>query len=289
MTELTRLVIQYQKDGSGYEEIVRKASIVIYSYPGRIRTLTEDDKGDFLLYFVPKLQQIILNYQPERAAFEPYLRMCMKYRIMSYLVSRHRTCAYDPAETHIGSWEVRDMPAAADVLIATTLSSDGTPLIHPRVERTLRRLNRKSVLCFCLKAICDADDTTILRMARLCEADPNWLLHCKYLLLDGMGPRRRRRARMGARIGSLYARMYKLEKRFYAEADPEIRESLEHTLDHVRWHYERNCARARRLALRPTNRDIAILLHVAKGTVDNAVYTVRLALSKALVEEYWRP
>ncbi|MFP4508797.1 MAG: hypothetical protein ACLFNQ_01565 [Spirochaetaceae bacterium] len=288
MTELTRLVMRYQNDGSGYDEIVQKASVVIYAYPGKLRALTEDDKGDFLLYFVPKLEQIIVNYQPERAEFEPYLRMCMKYRIMSYLVSRHRTCSYHPAETHIGSWEVRDMPAAPEVLITTIRDASSTALLHPRIERTLRRLNRKSVLCFCLKAICDADEATIVRMARLCATDPNWLVHCKYLLLDGMGPRRRRRMRMGARIGSLYARMYKLEKQYYTETDPDKRKSLEQTILNVRSQYERNCTRARKLALRPTNRDIAILLHVAKGTVDNAVYTVRLALSEALVEEYRR-
>ncbi|TVQ23962.1 MAG: hypothetical protein EA383_12325 [Spirochaetaceae bacterium] len=284
MTDLTQLVIRYQDTGYGYEEIVRKTSVMIYRYPGTIPSLTDDDRGDFLLYFTPRLKQIVSRYQPERAEFEPYLRMCMKYRIMSYLISRHRTTRYDPADTHIGSWELRETPDASELHSVTIDTSVIGSLLEPPVQRVLRRLSRTSVLCFCLKAICDADERTIIRIAELCSSDATWLMHCKYVLLETLGPRRRRQALIGARIGRLYTRIYNLEKRLYGESDPVTRRSLDQKLANSRRLYQQNCRRLRRLSLRPTNSNIAALLHVAKGTVDNAVFTVRNALEKAISE-----
>ncbi len=284
MTDLTRRVIAFQLYGDGFDEIVQQASLLIYAYPATVPTLTEDDCGDFLIFFVPRLRTLIRNYRPERAEFEPYLRMCMRYRIMSYLASRHRSCRYEPADSYIGSWDLQETPADVfpkqQPIDTIALAS----LLDTRTQRALRRLSRKSVLCFCLKAICDADDETIVRMAQLCATDVTWLIHCRYLLLSTLTPRRARLKRMGARTGRLYERIYNLEYRYFRETDPEIRAELDRKIQVSKRLYDQNCSRARRLTLRPTNRDIASILHVAKGTVDHAVYAVRNALTRALME-----
>ncbi len=58
MESITESVLRYQKTGSGYEEIVKRISMIIYNYPKRLHILTEEDQSDFYLSFYILLKEV---------------------------------------------------------------------------------------------------------------------------------------------------------------------------------------------------------------------------------------
>ncbi len=154
------------------------------------------------------------------------------------------------------------------------------------IGRRLQEFNaaNKGLLFFCLKAICDVDDIRLPSVARLCGVSTEWLVEVRTMLTGKTEKRRNRLARLRRRQETLYSRLRDAEEHLVAEPDLERRSALRARIDRLSFAYRRASHEACHTNLRPSNTDIADMLHVPKGTVDSGIARAREVLTSSLKE-----
>ena len=295
MSDLTRAVMRYKETGFGFEEIRARLFLLIYDYPKVRRRLDADVCGNFLIYMMPRIESLIERYKHETVAFEGYLNVCLRWRLKSFL--RAETTRRTRSEREVDPYIWQDInhdayaeePAAPYGPSATLTAALEVPSsqLPDSPCRKLREFNarNKGLLFFCLKAICDVDDVKLPSIARLCGVSSEWLSESRDILMRKTKKRRARLSRLRARQETLYSRLRDAQERLVAEAEPERRSELRTLIQHLSCAYRKASHEAIHTNLRPSNSDIAEMLHIPKGTVDGGITRAREVLTSSLNEQ----
>lgn len=100
MTPLTLAVLVYQHTGNGLKEIQDMILIMAYRYPIGTKLIPDDDAGDFLLFFIPRISFIITEFSFQGYPFETYLKSCIRWRVRSYYQIQKRRHARELSFIH---------------------------------------------------------------------------------------------------------------------------------------------------------------------------------------------
>lgn len=294
MSELTRAIMRYKETGTGFEEIRARLYLLIYDYPKARRRLDSDVCGNFLIYMMPRIESLIERYRRETVAFEGYLNVCLRWRLKSFL--RHEKTLQTRSAREVDPYVWQDInedayaeePAAAYNASITLKSALEVPSsqLPQSPYRKLREFNarNKGLLFFCLKAICDVDDLKLPSVARLCGVSYEWLAESREILTGKTTKRRKRLSRLRTRQETLYSRLRDAQERLVTEAEPERKNELRSLIRNLSCAYRKASHEAGHTNLRPSNYDIAELLHVPKGTVDSGIARARQVLSSSLID-----
>ncbi len=281
---MTAAVVHYQRTGAGQRELLDRVGAYAYRFPlwqGRQRD--EDDCGEFYLYCRPRLQEAVDRFQDQGRPFEAYLRSVLAWQLCSYYRSKDRREA---------AWRLASTPALWDAEAAALAT--GTPEapeqdapeqqspaaapVAPSAAAGLDNgVTRRRVLFAVLKNCHRLPDTQVSAWAGLCErADLPALIGRARRATAGS---QRRWLRLRERSNRAFARARMIEGQLLANPDAERRLLLERRLRRARGAATNAQAELRVVRLGPSNRQIAQLLGIPKGTVDTGLFWLKRRFS----------
>jgi hypothetical protein len=294
---LTEQVVDYQQSGRGYERLIERIALEIYTYPRGRGKWNEDDASDFFCYFFPKVPALINRFVFHGRPFEVYLKTTMKLQLRTFAVRRTSSQIYGHILTDGGFWAADDggyddsyagYAGGAAMEAAEPESTDPAFLPTPEARRVLRidhNLHiidptlRKRFLFLVLKGAASVSGHMIRRAAVLASCDAGWIFRCVDALRDTLAARRERLCMLRERRNHYYFRMFCMQEELKIATDEESRRRLADAMCLIRTRLAGTLEEISRVPLTPTHKDIAEVMGVPKGSVDSGLYYLRSALA----------
>jgi hypothetical protein len=274
---LNEMVLRYQRSGEGLEQILAVVGPAIYRYPAGKYGSCEDDCGEFFLFFYPRLLRTLARFREQGKPFEWYLNsvLCWQYRV--YRRSRQRQEVCWRAGSRRDFWELPDSPGVA----AEEGSDAYARVFRPdRRGRVPKAADRKRLLFLSLKNVWFLDESVLPRLSQATGVETARLAAMARRLREQLCQRQVRLHRLYERRNRLFAKLILLQQELEQEIEP--RYTLELSVRLARLQRSLRLVRRRigSVSLRPTNREIAEVLRVPKGTVDTSLYWLRNRLAR---------
>lgn len=281
---MTAAVVHYQRTGMGRRELFDRVGAYAYRFPlWNGRQNDEDDCGDFYLFCRPRLQEAVDRFQDQGRPFEAYLQSVLTWQLASYYRSKDR---------HEAAWRLAGTPALWDAEAAALAAGtpeqgtpeqgapeqgapeQGAPTAAPDAPSGLDHgATRRRVLFAVLKNCHRLPDTQVSAWAGLCDRSDLPALIGRARQASASSQRRWRRLRERSNRAFATARL--IEGQLLAEPDAERRQVLKRRLRRVRGTATNARAELRVVRLGPSNRQIAQLLGIPKGTVDTGLFWLK--------------
>lgn len=289
MTCLTLAVITYHHTGEGLKEIQDTILILAYRYPTCTRVLSDDDAGDFLLFFIPRMMVIINEFTYQGYSFETYLKSCIRWRVKSFhqLQKRQyvRELSYMHNITHTSSHEdsyelleeIDDLHAAESVPWYHRGPSDAQSTILKSMNN---EPDRRRMLLIALHSARFVDDVLIEKLAIFCQRPKKELFELFDTVWDLQSQQWERIEQYRVKRDRLFASYLDCQIQIETSVDPEeiLRlKDLEHAI-HVRMAQTREHLAYLERGLPQTT--LARIVGIPKGTVNSGFFYMRRKLSK---------
>lgn len=280
MESLTKKVLEFQKTGAGLSALVDELAPRVYQFPRRKMGWDEDACGDFYLYFQPRLLRLLSRFQDLGKPFESYLCAVLGWQLRNFARERRRgerawsaTLRLDPAD-----------PTGEGVREEEQLGP--CPRISPRMLAVIRTdSDRRNFLFLLLKCATHIDREKAEALAPLTGVSAARFLSLASSLAERRAHREQRLAVFVARRNRAFCLARLLEGELRLETDPFRRQGMERRLASANRRMAMAMTRMSRVAVMPTNREIAESLGVPKGTVDSGLYLLKRKLASALDPE----
>jgi len=268
-------VLRYQRTGAGQRELLDRIGAYVYRFPlWQGRPVDDDDCGEFYLYCRPRLQELIDRFQDQGRPFEAYLKSALTWQLRSYYRSKGRRDAAWRLATTPPFW---DPDAAALSSGAPGVRANRAPAAPP-AEQAVAAADgnpavRRRVLFAVLKNCLRMHDTHVPAWAGLCgRADLQALIgRARRASADSQ----RRWRRLHERSNHAFAKARMIEGQLRDETDADRQQLLEQRLRRARRTAANARAELRAVRLGPSNRQIAELLGIPKGTVDTGLFWLK--------------
>jgi len=273
MKTLTEKVLRYQETGEGLEEIVKDIAPRVYQFPRRTMGWDEDACGDFYVFVHPRMLRLLGKFRDLGKPFESYLWAVLGWQLRNFARERRQRERSWSVSLRMDEGE-REGPDDSEP------AAEGLPFFAPRVARALRSdADRRNFLFLLLKCSRSIDPATAAPLAALAGVPAGHLLDTVSALKDMRGSRERRQEAFRCRRNRAFTKVRLLETELKIEADPQRLDALRTALSKARKRMESAAHKMSRVGLSPTNREIASVLGVPKGTVDSGLYWLKRKLS----------
>jgi len=277
---LTEKVLHYQQTRAGLTELMSDLAPRVYLFPQRKMGWDEDACGEFYVFFHPRLVRLLDRFRDQGKPFESYLCSVLAWQLRNFARERKR------GER---SWNValRIEPEHETESAEPAPGDADDEAILPAGGRELTALirtgsDRRNLLFLILKCSRNLDPGRTAALARLAGVPPERLASLMVELCEHRAPREARLETFRRRRNGAFSQVRLLETELPGETDEEKRVELSVRLQKARRRMRGAMDRMARVGLAPTNREIARILGVPKGTVDSGLYW----LKKKLAEVY---
>lgn len=264
MKELSRVLVRYRAGEISWDEFYGLVYVHLTTLLVRRFQFDREVAGELLADFYPKLVRVCRDYQDSGSTFEAYLYTCIRYFTNEW--TRQRRTARRK-EVLIGCCDetalaVAEEPDIDEVSGTHCIESGLAILANSRQRDTIRR---QLLICLC-KNLPLLNSSEIERYSALFGLPVGWLSSVEAALL----PRRER-------IGKTRTKYREQRDRHYASmldaanqdrVRPGSRE-VAVEFHRRRWNYYRD--RLRRQTVHLSNREVAAILGISKGSVDSAL------------------
>jgi len=287
--DLTERVKACQQSGVGRERLHRDLEVMAYEYPRQWHNLTEDDCGEFYLFFRSRIPRLIDRYQDWGKPFEAYIRTCLKWQLRTYLRRKHKDGIHhrllEDKEFVKGTMirSVEEGCFTAETAPADLVQSVRGALLRPngRKEDSMKR----RLVILTLKSCMIVRPLHLRAVSVAADVDFDWLLSRWELLCACMERKRARLALLRARRNYSYFRLQYLERRLEKAIEPVERGRLRKEMALQR---RRICRTHREIICVPkcpTNAELAVVMGVPKGSVDSSLYYIKRTFPGCADEE----
>ncbi len=287
MDSLTERVLEYQATGRGYESLVRSIALTVYHYPERRYGFTEDDRGEFLLFFYPRISAIIRRFRPCGKPFEAYLHTNLRWQARTYASRKLALERQTRLTARNDLWIDTFNPSVAAESVPemdTRRPANTRMRIDPNGRFADRGIRRRALLV-ALKASPYLTLPQIDQVAQLTNCSPQ-ALEEKCLILRERAERRMRRYDiLSTRRNKAFFRLQCLEEEEHASPTDERRRAIHAECQRIRRRYQRARIEARAVMRTPTHREIADVLGIPKGSVDSGIFYARSAVTAGICEK----
>jgi DNA-directed RNA polymerase specialized sigma24 family protein len=283
---LTEQVLRYQRTREGLAELLAVLAGKIYGYPRCRGSVSEDDGGEFYLFFYPRLLRTLERFRDQGRPFEWYLHSVLRWHYLGFVRwkrRRERSWAYGAMPD---LWEP---PAAGRTAEEGIEPRESPGWLPPEVAAVFRlgpesRLkkpaDRQRLLIWALKQVrllLGPDLDLVMKWTGIGEER---LRRARAELRDRLERRERRLALLVERRNRAFAALQLTERALAGELDPAVRLSLCERLARARRCLYRSQERIARVPLQPSNRELAQALGLPKGTVDTSLYWLKRRLAE---------
>lgn len=273
-------VLAFQRTGEGRRALLEELAVYAYRYPRRkLRTLDEDAAGEFYLFCHAKLEPIALRFRDCGKPFERYLNSVLSWQLRSFL-SKHRHSEHawqttlqsplwedpepgvqqDTAPPAATPANVRAFPTPAAAARPASAAAPACPVVRRRllfgVLKTGHRLDEPQ-----LAAAAQTIGCALPRLRALIDH-----------LQRGQAVAHRRLALLRERRNRAFTQLQIWSTAAHCGADADRRALAKARA--ARWRRAVEAAQAglARVRVAPSNRAIAAVLGIPKGTVDTGMY-----------------
>lgn len=253
--------------GEGLREALGEAARILYDNPKAYGLKDADDVGELFARYPGRIEAILRKYRETQGYFPVYLAATVRFLALS--LRRDRARAFD-----------RRMVFEEESLLCAEESSvpqygrpePESPLPEARGRGRFRaRSLRARFLFLSVKCAWTADEDFLLRAARTLGLDESGLARSLSLARERtLAVRDRWEERKRARDSS-WVRLKILEKRLAREEDPCLRSVFQERIERERDRFRRRLKETRSMKLTLSNKTVAEILGVPKGTVDAGV------------------
>jgi hypothetical protein len=279
MDSLNSLVAYYQNTGLGLAEIMKRLSLRIYNYPlGKFKA-SEDDCGEFYLFFYPRLLRTLKHFQDRGKPFEWYFNSVLRWHYKVYCSRKRKDQIRWAVARDVLFWELPEPDSPSS---APAMSSDRCQRIIPldRFGGSRESTCRKRILFLALKNARHLDDSAVSWISGLTGIEEEHLIAMVGRLRSNLYKRELRLHKLYRRQNKIFMKIFLFQRDLLWEVDPEIKSELALSLCELRTTLRSVQRKIRRVRLHPSNREIAELLQVPKGTIDTSLYWLRRQLSE---------
>jgi RNA polymerase sigma factor (sigma-70 family) len=271
MESLTEKVIAFQKSKDGLAELVASLSPRIYQYPRQKLGWDEDSCGDFYLFFQPRLVRLLSKFRDQGKPFENYLCSVLSWQLKNFARERRKSERgwSVSLRLRIVEDEAREVEAFA-----------GPDPADPRLPQVLReKSDRRNFLLLCLKCVRVLSQERIAGLSGLTGIPVDTLFALVSTLRARIARKEKRLACFRERRNRAFASCRLLETELSEETDPVRREALRERLSKSYRRMRTAMERMTRVMLNPTNREIAEVMGMPKGTVDSGLFWLKRRLA----------
>jgi RNA polymerase sigma factor (sigma-70 family) len=274
MSDLTEKVLAWQRTREGLDELMRELAVRAYRYPRRKMGWDEDACGDFYLFIHPRLLRLVDRFRDQGKPFESYLFTVLAWQLRNFARDRRQ------AER---KWNVALRIDAGDGFAPPAPPvSDGcvrAGVLSGCLERlVVSAADRRNFLFLVLKCARTIPEEKLASFAATAGIDGQRLRELAGALREARAGREKRLETFRRRRNRAFAAERLLQEELRTETDPRERRVREEALERVRRRMRLAMQRMARVGLSPTNRQIAALLGVPKGTVDSGLYWLKKKL-----------
>jgi len=293
MSQLSELVAEYQRTGNKRNELKEQVSIIVYNYPQGRRFFEEDDAGDFLLYFQPRIDRILRRFHDQGSGFEAYLGTNLRYQLHSYVQRKQRA----KLRYHAGNlnliWEgiskdflvseaepqYGEQPEEFNSQAAEERSRQVFGMLHAAdTEDRVNDPHSRRLLLLGMKSADYLEPHHLEKLAVLTGYRFEYLFQCWSELRERTFCRRRRLALLQHRRNRAYLQLRCLEIQMAASNDEKTHARVVRQTAVQRERLRAVVALIDRVPRTPTNRDLSAVLGIPKGSVDSGLYALRKVL-----------
>ncbi|MCA1755269.1 MAG: hypothetical protein LC641_11345 [Spirochaeta sp.] len=293
MSQLSELVLEYQRTGNKRDELKEQVSIIVYNYPQGRRFFEEDDAGDFLLYFQPRIDRILRRFHDQGSGFEAYLGTNLRYQLHSYMQRKQRAKLRYYAGNLNLIWEgigkdfllseaepqYGEQPEDFNSQAAEERSRQVFGMLHAAdTEDRVNDPHSRRLLLLGMKAADYLEPHHLEKLAVLTGYRFEYLFQCWSELRERTFCRRRRLALLQHRRNRAYLQLRCLEIQMAASNDEKTRARVVRQTGVQRERLRAVVALIDRVPRTPTNRDLSAVLGIPKGSIDSGLYALRKVL-----------
>ncbi|MBN2655904.1 MAG: hypothetical protein JXR86_02515 [Spirochaetales bacterium] len=265
MESITEAVLRYQDTGEGYDSLVERISLIIYNYPDRIASLSEEDKCDFYLSFFTRIKGLINNFSYQGRAFEALLIQTLKWHSISYLARQKK-------EKHLFAMEIREEEIRLKDFLRTESGDRGTGRMEIKLKNDA---SRKRLLFLVLMDTQNISDSEMERFSVISGYDLNWLLEKKDRINCMLHERSGRLSDLREKRNNYFSKMQYFQILLSEEINPDKIRILKGKISSLKKRLEDTRKEIAKVPVRPTHSEIAELLGIPKGTVDSGLHYFR--------------
>ncbi len=228
----------------------------------RLASWNAEDRLDYLCWLYPRLHRAIDAYREKGADFDSYLASLIRWSSVEY-----RSTEADRRALEHACWLDRATNAAAEDEPDYEIAEPGREAVR----------NPRQVLMLALKCCFYVSDDFVLRLAAAIGMDPVQIRSYFQELRARMTAREERIRDLETRAASQYYRCVAFEARLRAAPEGSAHQAeMELRLARGRKRLDSMRARLARASKDATNKEIAEVLGIPKGTVDSCLHAIKL-------------
>lgn len=269
-------------NGQCNEDILRE-DVLSYAY----KQVTRDkyiEAGDFILEFIPKVNNILTNYKPELASFKHYINKHIKWLMYSfskdYIQKKEKREAY---QYHYIA-EFKNMITLSEENTQYKITQNAKDLLSIKDGCILKESCRKRLEIFTLKNSRNLTPEQISILVPLLKRTQEWFYNIKEDLDSKCIDRIANRDYLQQRYNRLFIEITRDQGKLLNMDNGEEKEIL---YNKMREKQKRKNSINEKLKSRncgPKNEEIAKLLGIPKGTVDSSLFYMKKTLLTLLPE-----
>ncbi len=264
----------------------------VYVYPRRRMGWDEDACGEFYLFFHPRLIRLLDRFRDQGKPFESYLCSVLGWQLRNFARERKRgerswnvALRIEPgrAEAQVEGAQAEAARADETQAEGAIEEKDDAMVLPPGGAEIARHIctptDRRNFLFLILKCSRNLDPGKCSALANLAGTSSGRLADLLSELRQAGAPREARLEVFCRRRNAAFSQIRLLETELLTEIDFARREELSFKLNKARKRMRGAMDKMSRVGLAPTNKEIARILGVPKGTVDSGLYWLKKKLA----------
>jgi hypothetical protein len=276
MESLTEKVLRYQRTGEGLRDIVGELAPRVYHFPRRTMGWDEDACGEFYVFVHPRILRLVERFRDQGKPFESYLWAVLNWQLRNFAREQTRKEREWRVSLRMGEETGTETAGGMDEAAGRC---GGAPRLSAELQEAITTpADRRNFLFLVLKCSQQLDPSTAAPLAALAGIETERLLDHAAALRALRAGREVRLVKFRSRRNRAFAKVLLLETELRREVEPQKIAALRAALLLAGRRMRSAADRMGRVGMSPTNREIALILGIPKGTVDSGLYWLKKKL-----------
>ncbi|OQY39845.1 MAG: hypothetical protein B6229_03005 [Spirochaetaceae bacterium 4572_7] len=229
------------------------------------------EQGDFILKFMIQIDEIISNYDSEKAGFYHYINQCIKWTLLDF--NKEYVKEKSKQEAYLFHYKEENRGYSS-------LLKEEEPqyIITPKAQIVLEEISSKRLLIFILKNSRVIKNDQIEKLAPIVEKSPEWIFSKKVELFTLCEDRLKKREYLELRHNRLFIDINRDQEKLLKICNVREKKELQEQIDKKKERKRKIYNSLKKRNFGPINDDIANVLKIPKGTVDSSLFYVKKRL-----------
>lgn len=277
----------------GRQRLVNATAVYVFSslkcILGKAYPQDEDARSEFVLWLYPQLERIVERFDPQKASYLTYVSVGVKYRYLRFCAEKGRAAeirraAEDEEMKLCDGWDEDEQCACEPPAAYTAGEEAGVAarvLERAGKSESAKRRMARDILLLALKSTFYLSEDLIEKVAVFCEIPREDLEKLLETVRRDYGARQGAYEEMRLRKHCYYIRAFNCSKKLYeinlppGSLDSEKARSVEKERDFCERQSARLSLRMEKMQRNPSNRYLAALLGMPRGSVNSALARIK--------------